>query len=259
MPGSSSTFVQGIKSSGVLNAATIPNNAPWENLGPNGQPQGFDVDFINALGQQLGVKVQWQTTDIAGRITVLSTHKAQIVGADFTVTPERAKTVGFSDPYILVQQQFMALASAKGLNSIADLNKPSVSYCSQNGGTSDTYVPPVLPKAKKLDLPTVAACLQALNSGQVTVMTQNSFYNAQVMTQNPGKYKTIPNPSNPDTSLAWYNPSKIAFGLPKGESGWADYVNSFIQKYQSSGELGKSFKKWFGYAEPSDVIPPASK
>jgi polar amino acid transport system substrate-binding protein len=211
--------------------------------------------MVAALAKQLDVRVAWQIVDVAGRITSLQTGKVDIVAGDFTITPARAKVIGFSIPYILDPTQFLVKTSEGTLRTVANLNTPSVTYCTSAGGTAVTWVPQVLPRAKQLSLPTIPDCLEAINAGHAQVLTQEVFYNEQLIKAEPGKYRVIPNPSHPNMSLDFYKPTDIGLGLPHGDKVWASYVDSFLKKYEASSQITTSFKKWFGYPMPSTVRP----
>ena len=58
--------------------------------------------FANRLAKDLGVKVNYVSTEAANRIEYLQTGKVDVILANFTVTPERAEEVDFALPYMNV-------------------------------------------------------------------------------------------------------------------------------------------------------------
>ena len=68
----------------------------------NGEYQGYDVYFGNRIAQDLGVELEYVSTEAASRIEYLQTGKVDIILANFTVTPERAEEVDFALPYMNV-------------------------------------------------------------------------------------------------------------------------------------------------------------
>lgn len=58
--------------------------------------QGYDVYFGNRIGQDLGVKINYVSTEVANRIEYLQTGKVDIILANFTVIPEWAQEVDFA-------------------------------------------------------------------------------------------------------------------------------------------------------------------
>ena len=94
--------VQEIKDSGVIRIGVFTDKAPFGYIDENGKNQGYDVYFTDRLAKDLGVKVEYISLDPASRVEYAETAKADIVAANFTVTPERAEKVDFSLPYMKV-------------------------------------------------------------------------------------------------------------------------------------------------------------
>jgi len=97
-----------IKKAGVIKVATFDSNPPFGSVDAKTHDiVGYDVDFAKALAKSLGVKLQLVATNPANRIPLLQSGKADIIVADITITPERAKVVDFSIPYFVTGQQFL--------------------------------------------------------------------------------------------------------------------------------------------------------
>ena len=75
---------------------------PFGYVDENGEYQGYDVYFARRLGEDLGVEINFVSTEAANRIEYLQTGKADVILANFTVTPERAEEVDFALPYMNV-------------------------------------------------------------------------------------------------------------------------------------------------------------
>lgn len=68
----------------------------------NGDYQGYDVYFAERLAKDLGVDVEYVSTEAANRVEYLETGKVDVILANFTVTEERAEAVDFALPYMKV-------------------------------------------------------------------------------------------------------------------------------------------------------------
>ena len=66
-----------------------------------GQYVGFDVDVIRAIGKAEGFNVEVRNIAFDGLIPALKTGNIDIAINDITITPERAKSVDFSDRYYI--------------------------------------------------------------------------------------------------------------------------------------------------------------
>ena len=91
-----------IRSSGTINIGVFSDKSPFGYVDENGEYQGYDVYFANRIGQDLGVEIEYVSTEAASRIEYLQTGKVDIILANFTVTPERAAEVDFARPYMNV-------------------------------------------------------------------------------------------------------------------------------------------------------------
>lgn len=102
--GSSASFrtLDEIKESGKIVIGVFSDKAPFGYVDENGQYQGYDVYFAERIAKDLGVEVEYVSTDPASRVEYAATGKVDIILANFTVTEERAKQVDFALPYMKV-------------------------------------------------------------------------------------------------------------------------------------------------------------
>src|ERR1035438_5856330 len=88
--------LQDIKKAGVLRVATFDSNPPFGSVDPKSLSiVGYDVDFAQAIAKSLGVKLQLTATNPANRIPLIESGKVDLIVADITITPERAKVIDF--------------------------------------------------------------------------------------------------------------------------------------------------------------------
>ncbi|MCQ8212737.1 transporter substrate-binding domain-containing protein [Cetobacterium somerae] len=79
---------------------------PFEYL-ENGKIVGLDPDIIEAIFQKLGYKYKWVNMEFGGLISALQTGKIDVVIAGMSITPERAKMVQFTSPYLTSKVAFI--------------------------------------------------------------------------------------------------------------------------------------------------------
>ncbi|WP_235022480.1 ABC transporter substrate-binding protein [Amycolatopsis alkalitolerans] len=66
---------------------------PNEFVDSNGKVVGFDVDLGNAIGQKLGLTMEYQNADFSGILAGLAASKYEMAMSSFTVNSEREQTV----------------------------------------------------------------------------------------------------------------------------------------------------------------------
>ena len=90
---------------GTLTVGTSAEYAPFEYKDDNGDYQGFDLELIKAIGDKLGLDVEYVNNDFDTLVPgVASGAKYDVSIAAITDTPEREKEVTFSDSYYMDDQ-----------------------------------------------------------------------------------------------------------------------------------------------------------
>lgn len=86
------------KNSDKLIVGTSADYPPFEFV-REGKFAGFDIDIANALGKEMGKKIEIIDMDFASLIPALSNNQIDLAISSLTITPERVKNVDFSDIY----------------------------------------------------------------------------------------------------------------------------------------------------------------
>ena len=82
-----------IQAAGSVNIGVFSDKNPFGYVDENGDYQGYDIYFAERIGQDLGVTVNYVSTEAANRVEYLETGKADIILANFTVTAELLEIV----------------------------------------------------------------------------------------------------------------------------------------------------------------------
>ncbi|WP_427133522.1 ABC transporter substrate-binding protein [Pseudarthrobacter sp. S9] len=88
-----------VKSAGVLNVGMANNYPPNEFKDDNGAPAGWSVDLTNALGQVMGLKVNFDIGTFDNILPAVKAGKDDMGMSSFTDTLEREKKVDFVNYY----------------------------------------------------------------------------------------------------------------------------------------------------------------
>ena len=95
---SNSKIASDTLSDGVLTVGTNAEFPPFEYVGDDGQPDGFDMALIKAVGEKLGVEVVVENMEFDSLVSSIGS-KTDVAIAGMTVTEERKQSVDFSEPY----------------------------------------------------------------------------------------------------------------------------------------------------------------
>ena len=213
--------VQEIKDSGVIRIGVFTDKAPFGYIDENGKNQGYDVYFTDRLAKDLGVQVEYISLDPASRVEYAETGKADIVAANFTVTPERAEKVDFSLPYMKVS---LGVVSPDGavIKSVEELKDKTLIV--SKGTTAEYYFSKNHPEVKLQKYDSYADAYNALLDGRGDAFSTDNTEVLAWAKSNPGFTVGIESLGDVDT---------IAVAVQKGNTDLLNWINNEIK------ELGK--------------------
>lgn len=100
--------------------------APMGYKDESGEIVGFDVDLAKVVAEHLDIEIKFQPIDWAMKETELDTENIDLLWNGYAVTPERAKKVLLSEPYLKSAQSIIVLKDSD-INTKADLEGKLVS------------------------------------------------------------------------------------------------------------------------------------
>ena len=208
-----------IQADGKINIGVFSDKSPFGYVDENGEYQGYDVYFANRIGQDLGVEIEYVSTEAASRIEYLQTGKVDIILANFTVTPERAEEVDFALPYMNV---------ALGVVSHNDRVITDLSQVGEDdqiivisGTTAETYLTKNNPEIKLQKFDTYAAAKSAFENGTGVAWANDNTEVIAFAAENEGYTVGIDSLGSADT---------IAPAVTKGNESLLNWLNEEIVK-----------------------------
>ena len=111
-----------IKSAGVLRVGTEGVYAPFSYHDPaTGLLTGYDVDVARAVGEKLGVTVEFIETPWDSIFAALEADRFDVVANQVTITPERQQLYDLSEPYAIGEGVIVTRADDDSITSLDDL------------------------------------------------------------------------------------------------------------------------------------------
>ena len=206
-----------IKESGEINIGVFSDKHPFGYVDENSEYQGYDVYFAKRIGEDLGVKVNFVSTEAANRIEYLKTGKVDVVLANFTVTPERAEEVDFALPYMNVSLGVVSPES-KPVTSLDDWNADDEMIVI-SGTTAETYLTQNYPDIKLQKYDTYANAKSALENGSAAAWANDNTEVIAYSLSTTGYTVGIPTLGSKDT---------IAPAVSKGNESVLNWLNDEI-------------------------------
>lgn len=206
-----------IKESGTVKIGVFSDKNPFGYVDENGDYQGYDVYFGNRIAQDLGVDVEYVSTDAANRVEYLKTGKVDIILANFTVTDERAESVDFALPYMKVALGVVSPDDAL-ITSADQLNGKKLIVT--KGTTAETFFTENYPDVELVKFDQYTEAYNALLDGRGDAFSTDNTEVLAWALQNEGFSVGIESIGNLDT---------IAPAVSKGNETLLTWINDEIK------------------------------
>jgi polar amino acid transport system substrate-binding protein len=230
-----------VKAAGVLKVGTETAFAPFDFIDA-GDHAGMNIDVFGAIGEALGVKIEWVTLPWDGVLPGLESGKFDMVAGPATITKARMERYRWSVPVAEATVALLKKAGDETITTPADIAGKTV-----GSGKATAQLAQLLEFAKTLPEPIETKEYVSFNeayadlaAGRV-VAVANSFPNiAYVAQQRPETFELVEPPFG----------AKTYFGYPGRKDPeyktLMDAVDAAILAMKQDGRLAEFQKKWFG-------------
>ncbi|WP_230658647.1 transporter substrate-binding domain-containing protein [Psychrobacter sp. I-STPA10] len=234
----------------VVTNASYP---PFEDLDATGNVIGFDVDLLEAIGQEEGFNVTFESRPWVVLFDDLKKGQADIIASSVWITDERKQNYGVSNPYYQSPMSLLTLQSDTQTlpDKYTDIKDQTIAVAI--GGENDAFFEKFLSaKNQKLTSKSSYVALQNLmtdkaqyvSDAQVRLDHNIHLYKSQL---NEGESFVIVNdPQFP----VW----EWGILVKKNNVKLLDKINSGLEKIQQNGTYDKIYEKWF-HEKPASAIP----
>lgn len=233
--------IEDIKARGYVRIGVSLGGEPVGFRNAGNEPVGYDVDVARQLAAKLGVPVRFSDVSSDARISMLMSRQLDLVVANVSITPQRARVVDFSIPYNVAGLRVIAQKSAN-VKSLADLNGKRVVV--GRGTTADAFLKKSAPRAVVVYTDNFAPDgVLLLQQKRVDAGIEDSSLLDYLASRN-AQFETLPQ---------MYGNTPIGIAMAKGDPALLKFVNGFVADYIASGAYAANYKKWWG----SKAVPPA--
>ncbi len=221
---------------GVLTVGTNAEFPPFEYVDDNGEPDGFDIALIKAIGEKLGVTVEVENMEFEALVSAIGS-KIDLAIAGMTVTDERQASVDFSNPYYDALQ-YVIVPEGSEIVSFDDLAGKNIGV--QLGTTGDFIASDDVEGANVSQYNKGVDAVNDLLNGRVdcVIIDKNP---AQVFeTQFSGQIKAL------DGAQFGFEVENYAIALPKGDAALAQQVNKALEEIKADGTFDQLVADYIG-------------
>jgi polar amino acid transport system substrate-binding protein len=237
---------------GKVMVGTGSTNPPWHFEDESGKLVGFDIEMAKILaGGLFGLGhdqirsdeplnyIEFVVHESDARIPDLLADKVDINFQFMTVTANRALQVDFTIPYYR-EGVTLLLPSDSEFNSLADLQGKGTTIAILANVSAEDMIHRGVPDATVQQFDSVAASVEALDSGRVDATGIDLSTGRWLIAQNPDRYKTVPE--------GWDAQSYSA-SVKKGDQEWLNFVNVVLHESMVGLDFPlyrDAFKTFFG-------------
>ncbi|MCL2654327.1 MAG: basic amino acid ABC transporter substrate-binding protein [Coriobacteriia bacterium] len=233
----------------TLTVGTDATFAPMESLDASNNFVGFDIAFMNAVTQKMGVKIKFVNIPWDTLLAAVQTGDGQCdcAASAMTILPERQKNMLFSDPYF-VSVQALAVPQGSSIKSIDDL-KSGDKVAVQNGTTGHDYAKNNLAKKGIVVKPYQGGqdCFVAMAAGEVNAVVIDGPVAGNYTKQANYKALNLGAIQGADTE-------NFGISFPKSSTQLCDAVNAAIKQVIDDGTYTQIYKQYIDDKNPP-VMP----
>lgn len=203
-----------------------------------GGVEGFNIDLVLEAGKRMGRKVEIFAGEFSGLIPAMQAGKISFVGAPTTVTPERAKTLLFTEGYLNTYYAFIIPAGKPDIPSLEALKGKTIA--SNKGSAYDKWLQENAAKYgwKAESYGTNADAMQAVSSGRADAgLTGNTVGAYAVLRSNK---QLAMSTLKVDQGLVW------GAAFRKEDVALRNAVEEAFECMKLDGTIAMLHEKWFG-------------
>ena len=203
----------------------------------NNEIVGFDIDLAKAVGEKLGVTVEFQPIDWAAKEIELESGKIDALWNGLTITDERKETMDITDPY-LQNRQIIVVKTDSDIQSKADLEGKVVGL--QDGSSAvDAVNADELASAMELTTyDTNILALSDLDIGRVDAVVADETFVGYYMAQNENDFRVI---EDGDFGEEFYG-----IAVKKGNTELLNAIQAALDELDADGTAAEISNTWFG-------------
>jgi signal transduction histidine kinase len=214
---------------------------PYEFLDSSGEPSGFIVDLIRAIGAATNTEITVELDAWGTVMDKLASGECDLMA--MAIDPARQTQMAFSDPIAVYGWEIFVRDRDRGAASIAELAGQTVIV--KRGSIVQEVVTASGVDITLVTVDTEPDAIALLASGRHDAAVVSSQTGRSAIST--GNYGNIVSTSPPVLI------SQRAFAAPNANAALIARVNEGLAKVRASGEYNRIYERWFGVAGRSAV------
>lgn len=221
----------------VLRVGTEPSFPPFEFVDEKTNAYiGFDIDLINAVGKEIGYKVEVQNLGFDALIPALEAGNIDVAASGVTITEERAQKVAFTRSYYDAGLTIVVLKTNDTIKDFADLEGKRIAV---QIGTTGQMEAERTPGATVRKYDAVNEVFLELKNGSVDAVINDRPVNEYFLkSSGANEYaKSVGQPKDAES---------YGFAVAKKNTELVSLIDKALDLLKKNGEYDRIYDKWFG-------------
>ena len=200
--------------------------------------RGFDVDMAEALGNALGVKVEYVQTAWSRLTQDFDADKFDIAMGGISITPDRQQHGIFSFPVMRDGKTPIARCADKDkYQTIADIDKPGTRVIVNPGGTNERFARAHIKNTEIRVYNDNVTIFDEIAKGDADLMMTDASETRYQQKLHPGVLCAV-HPDQP------FDHAQKAYWLQR-DAALKAFVDNWIRQARDDGRFGKTYAAWF--------------
>ncbi len=240
VPYEDGTTMADLAEAGTITIGTKFTQPLFGLAGPDGIPQGFDIEIGKIIAAQLDIAaedIEWVETVSANREPFIQSGQVDLVIATYTINDARKEVVSFAGPYYEAGQDILVAAgNPEGIDGpewFAD--NPDATVCTVSGSTSLTNIQEYTTNI--LEAADYADCLDPIRNGQAVAVTTDNVILAGLADQNEGEFEVVNAP---------FTQEPYGIGLALDDTEFRTWINDVLEQSYEDGTWDAAWESTAG-------------
>jgi len=236
--GAGASHLNRILNSGTIRVGTTGDFPPMTSRDPVSKNYvGYDIDAATELAKDLGVKTEFVPADWKTLISGMVADKYDIVMSGVSMSVDRAKVAGFTQPYMeFGTVPVLRKKDADRFKSWSDIDQKGVTVVTTLGTVFDTQARDYFKVATLKQVEAPALGFQEVLAGRADVTITSNVDAAGLVRRYP------------ELTIATIDRARsrrpASFLMPQNDQVWLNYMNNWITIKRMLGFFDRLDKKW---------------
>jgi polar amino acid transport system substrate-binding protein len=227
---------------------TVGSDIPYPPFeqGKAGEYTGFDIELMEAIGEQIDRTPEFQDTSFETIFRDVQQGKFEAVISAATITEEREKAVDFSNPYYLSEQAIL-VKEGSDIKGLEDLSGTTVGV--QQGTTGQELADEKADASEVRPFPEGPDAVNALKSGVVEAVIIDAPVAANAVEKSGGVEISEKVPTEEEYGIA----------VAQGDTALLESINEGLAAVLEDGTYKELYEKWFKLEPPKAIFTASHK